>query len=99
MLRHLYINLRRSRDGTRLFGCLSSLRSVRFGQLVRCAHKRIVNKIIVKLYMERKNMQVQLGLLPFRKKIDLIDVGNFEVGHFRDRCVYEIGPLFCAAQE
>ncbi len=50
-------------------------------------------------------MEVQL--IPFRKKIDFIDVGNFGVGNFRDRCVYEIGliairdvsPLFCAAME
>ena len=52
-----------------------------------------------------KNMQVQL--IPFRKNIDFIDVGNFEVGNFRDRRVYEIGliairdmsPLFCGAME
>ena len=51
-------------------------------------------------------MQVQL--IRFRKNIDFIDVGNFEVGNFRDRHVYEIGliamrdvspPLFCAAME
>ena len=39
------------------FVCIrSSLHSVRFGQLLRCAHKRIVN--IMKVYIERKNMQV-----------------------------------------
>ena len=81
----------------------SSLHSVRFGQLLRCAHKRIVN--ILKLYIEMKNMQVQL--IPFRKHIDFIDVWNFEVGNFRDRRVYEswlilirdVSPLFSAAME
>ena len=42
----------------------SSLHSVRFGQLLHCAHKRIVN--IVKVYIERNNIQVELML--FRKK-------------------------------
>ena len=42
----------------------SSLHSVRFGQLLRCVHKRIVN--IMKVYIERKNMQVEL--IRFRKK-------------------------------
>ena len=42
----------------------SSLHSVRFGQLLRCAHKRIVN--IMKVYIERKDMHIQL--IPFRKK-------------------------------
>ena len=36
----------------------SSLHSVRFGQLLRCAHERIVN--IMKVYIERNNMQVEL---------------------------------------
>ena len=54
----------------------SSLHSVRFGQLLRCAHKRIVS--IMKVCIERKNMQVQL--IPFRKNIDFIDGGNLEVG-------------------
>ena len=31
---------------------------VRIGQLLRCAHKRIVN--IMKVYIERNNMQVEL---------------------------------------
>ena len=81
----------------------SSFHSVRFGQLLRCAHKRIVN--IMKVYIERKNMQVQYHSV---KSIDFIDVGNFEVGNFRDRRVYAFGlivirdmspPLFCAAME
>ena len=57
---NLYINVR-PRDGT-VFVC-SRLHSVRFGQLLCCAHKRIVN--IMKVYIERKNMQVQL--ITFRK--------------------------------
>ena len=56
---------------------LPSLHSVRLGQLLRCAHKRIV--IIMKVSIERKNMQVQL--IPFRKNIDFIDFGNLEVGN------------------
>ena len=35
---------------------LASLTS--FGQLLRCAHKRIVN--IMKVYIERNNMHVEL---------------------------------------
>ena len=41
-----------------------------FGQLLRCIHKRIVN--IMKVYIERNNMQVELTR--FRKKIDFIGV-------------------------
>ena len=36
----------------------SSLHSVRFGQLLRCARKRIVK--IIKVYIEKSNMQVEL---------------------------------------
>ena len=42
----------------------SSLHSVRFGQLLRCAHKHIVN--IMKVYIEMNNIQV--GLIRFPKK-------------------------------
>ena len=64
---HLYINLRRSCDGT-LFVCLlPALHSVRFGQLLSCAHKRNVN--IMKVYIERNNIQVEL--IWFRKKYRL----------------------------
>ena len=42
----------------------SSLHSVRFGKQLHCAHKRIVN--IMKVYIERKNIQVEL--IRFRKK-------------------------------
>ena len=38
------------------------------------------------------NMQVEL--IRFRKNINFIDVGNFEVGiYFRDRHVYETGLI------
>ena len=50
-----------------------------------CAHKRIVN--IMKVYIERKNMQVRL--IPFRKKIDFIDFGNLEGGNM----FMELGSL------
>ena len=80
----------------------SSLHSVRFGQLLRCARKRIVN--IMKVYIERNTLQVKL--IPLRKNIDIIDIGNLEIGNFRERRVYEIGliairdvspPFFSAA--
>ena len=114
-----------------MFVCIrSSLHSVRFGQLLRCAHKRFVNNAIftlsfillylfyflflprmpgnsllvdvsqywkkkknniMKVYIESKNMQVQL--IQFRKKYRLIDVGNFEEGNFRERRFYEIGLI------
>ena len=51
-----------------------SLHSVRFGQLFRCAHKRIVN--IMKVYIERKNMQVEL--IQFSKQIS--HLFTFRVG-------------------
>ena len=43
----------------------SSLHSVRFGQLLRCAQKRIVN--IMKVYSKMNNIQVEL--IGFRKKL------------------------------
>ena len=96
------VDLRRSRGGT-VFVC-SSVCCPRFIQfaLASCysAHKRIVD--IMKVYIEMKNMQVEL--IPFRKNIDFIDVGNLEVGNLR---VYEIeliairdvSPPFSAAME
>ena len=44
----------------------SELHLVRFGQLLRCADKRIVNIMKVYAYIERNNMQVEL--IQFRKK-------------------------------
>ena len=71
------INLKRSRDGTEIVpSCvclLPWLHSVRFGHLLRSAHKRIVN--IMTVYMERKN--VQLELIQFRKKISRLFTFNF----------------------
>ena len=49
------------------------IHSVRFGQLLGCAHKRIVN--IMKVYMERKNRQLELI---FHKNIAFIHVYFFE---------------------
>ena len=74
----IYINLRRSRDGTQfccsvvlLFGCSGVYLTVRFEQLLRYGHKRIVN--IMKEYFERNNMYVEL--IRFRKKnVDFIHV-------------------------
>ena len=45
----------------------SSLHSVRFGQMLRCAHQHIVN--IMKVYVERNSMQVEL--IRFCKKYRL----------------------------
>ena len=67
----------------------SSLHSVCFWQLLLCAHKRIVN--IMKVYIERNNMQVELKR--FRKHIDFIDVGNFEVDSFATD-VFTLGKSF-----
>ena len=51
-----------------MFVCIrTSLHSVRFGQMLCCAHKRIVN--IMKVYIERKNVQVEL--IRFRKRYRL----------------------------
>ena len=67
---YLYINLWRWRDCLHscvrsfVWSSLDSIHSVRFGQLLRCAHKRIVN--IIKVYTERKNRQLEL--IWFRKK-------------------------------
>ena len=64
--------LRRSRDclilcvavwvvGSVFVYIIPSLHSARFGQPLRCAHKRIVN--IMKVYIERDNMQVVTTLI------------------------------------
>ena len=61
--------------------CIRSLlHSVRFGKLLRCAHKRIIN--ITKVYIERKNIQVEL--IPFRKKYRLFHV-NFCEARYSNR--------------
>ena len=79
------------------FGCLiPSLHSVRF-ELLRCAHKRIVN--IMKVYIEKNN--VQMELIRFRKKIATLltlQTLKLELGlYFRHRCAHCIrneSPLF-----
>ena len=48
--------------------CIRSLlHSVRFSQPLLCAHKRIVN--IMKVYIKRNNLQVELHNTKFRGKI------------------------------
>ena len=66
--------------------CIRSLlHSVRHGQLLRCAHKRIVNNI--KVYIERNNKQVEL--IRFRKKISPLFTFTFaKLGIQRDSRVY-----------
>ena len=81
----VYLNLRRSRDGSRLVVwvggmcvcIISLLHSVRFGQLLRCAHKRIVN--IIKVYSERSNMLVEL--MRFRKQYHLYSRSKRVIQH------------------
>ena len=69
----------------RVLGCSDvTLSSFSWLWPVFTLYKRIVN--IMKVYIERKNIQVRL--LPFRKNIDFIDFGNLEVRNMR---VYEIG--------
>ena len=81
-----YLYIRRPRDGTvfvpsGVFCLLRSLHSVRFGLLLRCSHKRIVN--ILKVYIERKNMQIEL--LRFRKQIS--QVFTFTFSNLHCKCV------------
>ena len=56
----------------------------------------------MKVYIERKNMQVQL--IPFRKNIDFIDFGNLEVGNLPSYetgliAIRDVSPPFSAAME
>ena len=69
---HLYINLRRSRDGWMFVCIISSLHSLRFGQLLRCVHKRIVD--IMKVYIERNNKKDLVELIRIITNIDFIHV-------------------------
>ena len=52
--------------------CGIRIHSVRFGQLLHCAHQRIVN--IMKLYIESNNIQVEL--IRFGKKYRLYSFAN-----------------------
>ena len=80
-----------SRDGTVFVpSCvclLPSLHSVRFGQLLRCAHEGIVN--IMKVYMERKNMQLEL--IRFRKKYRIYSRLLFRTEEFNATRVFTLG--------
>ena len=103
------LNLRMSRDCLR--SCVwSSLDSIRFGQILRCAHKRIVN--IMKVYMERKNRQLEL--IRFRKKYRIYSRLLFRTDEVNATRMFTLGsryninmfdsnhfirdtsPLFCA---
>ena len=64
----------------------SSLHSVRFGQLLQCAHKCIVN--IMKVYIKRNNKHVEL--IRFCKKISPLSIFTFaKRGIQRDPWVYD----------
>ena len=65
----------------------SSLYSVRFGQLLRCAHKRIVD--IMKVYIEKNNMQVEL--IRFRKKYRLYSCLLLRSEEFNATDVFTLG--------
>ena len=78
---YIYINLRRSRDGSRLFVwvggsvcvCVrSSLHSVRFGQLLRCAHKCIVISVI------RRQCSVHKARAESTSKMCMFDKRRFD---------------------
>ena len=58
-----------------------------FGQLLRCAHKRIVN--IMKVYIERINMQVEL--IRFRKKYRLYSRLLLQSKEFNATNVFTLG--------
>ena len=90
----VYINLRRSRDcillclGGWVFVYIKSLlHSVRFGRLLCCAHKRIVD--IIKVYIERNNMQVEL--IRFRKKYHLYSCLLLRSEEFNATCMFTLG--------
>ena len=60
MIVYLYINLRRSRDGTVFVRFVCYPRFIQFALAscyAACGHKRIVN--IMKVYIERNNIQVE----------------------------------------
>ena len=85
----IYINLRRSRDFLRscVQSSVDSIHSVRFGQLLRCAHKRIVN--IMKLHMERKNRQLEL--IRFRKNYRIYSRLLFRTDEVNATSVFTLG--------
>ena len=66
----LYVKLRRYRDCTLLICPSVCYLPVRFRQLLRCAHKGIVD--ILKVYIKKNNMQVEL--IRFGKNVYFIHV-------------------------
>ena len=60
-------------DNVCMYVCQLSASFTYFGQLLRCAPKRIVN--IMKVYIKRNNMQVEL--IRFRKKISTLFTFTF----------------------
>ena len=70
-----------------VWSSLDSIHSVRFGQLLRCAHKRIVN--IMKGYMERKNRQLEL--IRFRKKYRIYSRLLFRTDEVNATRVFTLG--------
>ena len=97
-LQGVYINLR-SRDGAFVRSFVRavvwnsggdrvlSLHSVLFGQLLCCAHQRIVN--IMKLYIESNNIQVEL--IRFRKKYRLYTRLLFRTDEVNATGVFTLG--------
>ena len=87
--------------GCLFVGIRSSLHSVRFGQLLRCAHKCIVN--IMKVYIDRNSIQVELKR--FHKKNRLcqtIKVRNFLDGRVYENwliSIHDVSTLFCESLE
>ena len=63
---------------------VDSIHSVHFGQLLCCSHKRIVN--IMKVYMERKNRQLEL--IQFRKKYRIYARLLFRTDEANATCVF-----------
>ena len=70
-----------------MWSSVDSIHSVRLGQLLRCAHKRIVN--IMKVYMERKNRQLEL--IRFRKKYRIYSRLVFRTDEVNATRVFTLG--------
>ncbi len=66
--------------------CGVQIHSVRFAQLLRCAHKRIVN--IIKVYMERMNRQLEL--IRFRKNYRIYSRLLFRTVEFNATCMFTL---------
>ena len=70
-----------------MFVCQLRASFTYFGQLLRCAHKRIVN--IMKVYIERYNMQVEL--IRFSQKISLFSRLLLRSEEFNATDVFTLG--------